>query len=445
MDSDASPAAEDHPAKRARITLSEHHDWAMVDGFLRPPRGDDLNCASKGESLVVGFRAVAPPKTSHIFFTLHPANKEGPSSSPHYSEVLASDAKAVAAHRDAVLLRFVIRGDPAAHSTDDCSDDDEEFSPSRSTDDASDDEGFLPSIREEFIVYKASPLSLISLPTCGHSFVNTRANNMGILCRNDEEFVVAHLRVTPKRHDDAGRSECLVTAELCSRLGKDKDGPWRTVKDVPIRCAEGKGEELCWWETDAVVPFGQYLCWVDYLRGILFCDVFSPCPELKYVPLPVDPYKGRINRHFGGRGPLSAFRSVCVTGDGGALKFVDVASSRCWFYGRPPHRGNSAIRSWTLSTDSFLEFPLVDSKDPHKIYFALREETCLYGKTNLVAVNMLSNKLASLTPYTFGSFEDCEGDDMDKFTASCNLCYNEPFLPCEFSKYLDLDVPDTKS
>lgn len=42
-----------------------------------------------------------------------------------------------------------------------------------------------------------------------------------------------------------------------------KDGPWRRIKDVPIRNAEGRDEELCWWQTDAVVPFGQYMCSVD--------------------------------------------------------------------------------------------------------------------------------------------------------------------------------------
>lgn len=43
------------------------------------------------------------------------------------------------------------------------------------------------------------------------------------------------------------------------------------------------------WETaDTVLSFDGYMniCWADYHRGIVFCDVLSPDPELSFVRFP---------------------------------------------------------------------------------------------------------------------------------------------------------------
>lgn len=177
----------------------------------------------------------------------------------------------------------------------------------------------------------------------------------------------------------------------------------------------------------------------------------------------MNPYNGCSDHYHGGRGPLSAYRRLCVTEDGKSIKFVDVSTSKHWFHSNPMNYRDdaAAIVSWTMASGSFvwvedgrlerddflalakqhnlpssqLEFPLVDMKDRQTIYFVLTEEFCFFGKTNIIMVDMVSREITSVTPYMFGSFKYCEGD-IDSFTTSCNLFYNAPFLPCEFPKHL---------
>uniref|UniRef100_A0A0A9CUG8 DUF1618 domain-containing protein n=1 Tax=Arundo donax TaxID=35708 RepID=A0A0A9CUG8_ARUDO len=460
------------PADLAGAPRAFHPDWAMLDCFLRSTRGAD-SCgvtwayedASTGDRIGVGLSPLPPPATSHIHFDWIPKpDRPSSSSSSVDSRPYLSDAKAVAAHRDSILLRFVIYTELDEFPYADEFSDTDEFV----------DQDVLDDFSEEFFVFRASPLTLTRLPTCPtcrHVLID---HNMGILCREDDgEFAVAHLTVTPKQ--GSSNSDCPVTADLCCMLGKQ--GTWRTTRGLPIRHAEGEGgdlESLVWWEADVVVPFGDCICWVDYLRGSLFCDVFSPNPELHYVPLPVDPYEGRSNQELGGRGGLSVYRSVCVTKDGGAIKFVDVAPSTFWFYGRPKRFSSpyATINTWTLTSDRLawikdgtvedeefldltkshnlprtqLQFPLVDMKDPQTIYFALEGAPRYSGNSFLIAINMLNKTLDMSIPYTFGSFkskieaDSCSNTNSCKLHYACNVSYAEPFIPCEFSKYLSLDV-----
>jgi hypothetical protein len=83
-----------------------------------------------------------------------------------------------------------------------------------------------------------------------------------------------------------------------------------------------------WW-TDAAFAVGdRFLCWVDYLRGILFVDMTEDefSLRLRYAPLPVvpeDPYDpdgGRSNMKWTGNlGPAG----------NGSVRFVDVESRCC--------------------------------------------------------------------------------------------------------------------
>uniref|UniRef100_K4ALJ1 DUF1618 domain-containing protein n=1 Tax=Setaria italica TaxID=4555 RepID=K4ALJ1_SETIT len=332
------------------------------------------------------------------------------------------DAKAVAAHQNYMLLCFLLPG-----------------------------EGGL---NEEFFIYQSDTVVLKRLGPCGHAFINFNAgSNTGIVCREEnDEFAVAHLTVTPKEGGGncALWSTCPVTAELCYILSKV--GSWRT-SSVPIRYGEGEAQELIWWQTDAVIAFGDSICWVDYLRGMLFCDVFSPNLELRYVPLPVIPYEGYRHPELGDRGGVFAYRSVCVTQDGAAIKFIDAANNNLWFNGN--QSGPSSITSWILSSDRFTwmqddtlpwtssyatKMPPLDMKYPQIVYFALKEEIC--SGTLLVPVNMVSKTLGRRTAYALRSSLSSDEDESDR--TSCNLFYNEPFLPCGFSKFLGLDVPRSR-
>ncbi|KAE8808674.1 hypothetical protein D1007_14750 [Hordeum vulgare] len=47
---------------------------------------------------------------------------------------------------------------------------------------------------------------------------------------------------------------------------------------------------LC-WDTDAAVPFNGSLCWIDYRRGILICDVFGdPVPTVSFLAFPLNDF-----------------------------------------------------------------------------------------------------------------------------------------------------------
>lgn len=168
----------------------------MVDASS--DRHNDLKSAcmayditSKGETVLVGLRAVAPPGISRLFYRLQPNRN-----------CTVTEAHAAAPHRTAILLCFCIRNEEADHSryhSDDSDDENKEPEPinrrneeayhtyhSSDSDDEvpeprnrrnedddhtyhsnySDDE---PINREQFIIYQAaSPLTLITLPNCGN-------------------------------------------------------------------------------------------------------------------------------------------------------------------------------------------------------------------------------------------------------------------------------------
>lgn len=404
----------------------------MLDCVLRRARGDDfksctLACeyTSNNDTISVGVRAVEPPRISYLFFGLsrspdRPIEKRGD------PRPWLLEANAVAAHGSSILLRIVTLSVDSK------------------------------KICEDFFVYKASRVpSLTRLPACGHGTINPGVrNNIGIMSRGNGSFAVAHLIVTQKK----GKCNigCPVTAHLCC-LSEGSPTSWVCTMDLPILYPEGKAKDLFWWVTDTVVAFGDSICWIDYLRGILFCNVFSPNPKIQYVPLPVYPYPSDEDPLIRGRGPLFPYRNVCVTEDGCAIKFVDVACRDFWFYG-PAHccSSPSAITSWTLSRDRLtwifdgeifadefsnltkhlnlpetqLEFPLVHFKDPQTIYIVFIEHSDC--KAFQITVNMASKKIGGPISYSLNwSGEDASHSD----TTCCNLYYSLPFIPFELPKY----------
>ncbi|XP_024313477.1 uncharacterized protein LOC112270051 [Brachypodium distachyon] len=110
----------------------------------------------------------------------------------------------------------------------------------------------------------------------------------------------------------------VLEAELCLLR---RSGGWE-LKRLPVLHDKGKRRELSCWVTDAAAPVGdRFLCWVDYFRGVIFSDVSRESPELRYVSLPVKPDLTTYYRD--GRGG-SSYRSVCATGGGGMVMFVEV-------------------------------------------------------------------------------------------------------------------------
>jgi hypothetical protein len=92
------------------------------------------------------------------------------------------------------------------------------------------------------------------------------------------------------------------------------------MQNLQIHYREDELLDLLYWKTDTVIPFSNFLCWVNYYRGgILFCDVFEEMPKLVYLLLPIadHPRDTSANPFFDTK------RSVCVTEAG--LMFIDVS------------------------------------------------------------------------------------------------------------------------
>ncbi|KAL6609360.1 hypothetical protein ACP70R_039329 [Stipagrostis hirtigluma subsp. patula] len=146
-----------------------------------------------------------------------------------------------------------------------------------------------------------------------------------LLTGREGGFVVAELQLDSDKLEDWDAPLKGKLIKLCSDMeavfatGADK---WE-VKHTTARGGKAKFRDLRgWWKTHVVLPYGSYLCWVDYFRGIIFCDVNHHSPDLQYLPLPLeyvplgypDPWHKALP---------AAYRAVCIT-KGGTMKFVNV-------------------------------------------------------------------------------------------------------------------------
>ncbi|CAM0911960.1 unnamed protein product [Alopecurus aequalis] len=190
---------------------------------------------------------------------------------------------------------------------------------------------------------------------------------------------------------------------------------------------KGQGSELTSWSTNVVVPCVDSLCYMDYSRGILFLDILSRCPELRYVRLPTvkipshlydrDTFAGR-----GGRG-WPEERSLCATNGGHTVKFVEIVTSTV-FISRTRATASAlfTIKVWRLRLDdkdmtwekeSELEdadlwtqpgygdllrvaptFPRLSMEEPNVIYFVLsNHRQDVEDETWVIIVDMLNKTL----------------------------------------------------
>ena len=139
--------------------------------------------------------------------------------------------------------------------------------------------------------------------------------------------MVAELHLDMARLEDMDAPLEAQLLRLCSSRERIAAGAgeWE-VKHVRACGVKAKfGDLLCWWEASMVIPYGSYLCWVDYSRGVIFCDVNHPSPDLLYVSLPVDHIPFGYPDPFS-RGWPQLSRTVCVTKNE-TLKFVNIARS----------------------------------------------------------------------------------------------------------------------
>ncbi|KAM3189867.1 hypothetical protein ACQJBY_068243 [Aegilops geniculata] len=290
--------------------------------------------------------------------------------------------------------------------------------------------------------------------------------HIGLLSFGDH-YVVADLRVLPveEGHDAVTPLE----AQFCI-FRSDSPGGWRLTRPM-IRHEKDQDRDLLWWSTDTVVPCDNFLCYVDYLRGILLGTVLNEDPHLLYIRLPVKvPVGDPTDPELGTRGCPHLLRSVCVT-QGNVLMFVDIVCTTVFVAGNPElDSSRFAIRVWKLGADYMIweklfelqdhelwslhgygdlphvvpEFPLVSMEDPYLLYIVLRDDgdaNCVDADTWIVAIDLSNKIVQSSSTSTQSSSTSTEVDGISNYCddgdmAFRNIAAADAFIPCEFSKYI---------
>ncbi|CAO2194800.1 unnamed protein product [Urochloa humidicola] len=177
---------------------------------------------------------------------------------------------------------------------------------------------------------------------------------MGLLVTDGEDFVVAELHLNLARLEGDG-VDAPLEAQLF-RLRSVREIDATSACEWEVKHARARGDKdkfrdlLCWWRADTVVPYGSYLCWVDYSRGVIFCDVYHGSPDLQYLSLPVD----RIP--FGYPDPCrigwpQASWAVCIT-KYGTMKFINISRSDGMLSGVSEPGSDFTITVSTVDTDA---------------------------------------------------------------------------------------------
>ncbi|TVU41702.1 hypothetical protein EJB05_15245, partial [Eragrostis curvula] len=288
--------------------------------------------------------------------------------------------------------------------------------------------------------------------------------SMGVLCGGEQEFAVAELNLfKPSRSEVYADIYLLRSSSTSSPAsGGGGGGEWTSMR-VPILVSDDNPADdmwqLCLWQTDTVIPFdNKYLCWVDYYRGILLCDVFAePAPTVSFLLFPLDAFPDTHNRS---KASSWLYRAATAVNDGHTLKFVDVARNDDIGYGalKKPGAGftvtchtlgNGMVWSkdyCTVTSDELwdanpperlprevLMFPQVDIDRPHVVHFLVSDYKYVMKKMWVVSVDMNTKTVESIYRYTNG-LEDRGTEDAD-LTIQKSECPMS-FLPCEFSKFL---------
>ncbi|KAF8676758.1 hypothetical protein HU200_011862 [Digitaria exilis] len=225
-------------------------------------------------------------------------------------------------------------------------------------------------------------------------------------------------------------------------------------------------QQICWWHNDAVVPFDKWLCWIDYHRGILLCDMSklpNHHPTVSYIWFPLDKLPDSGTSCWAS---TSFFRAVSVVDHGRVLKFVNVTRhDGIHFAPLQPGTGftitchtlvvlDSGGMAWeedyTVTSGELWEanspdrlprhilmFPQVDMDRPRVAHFLSIEFGIGYVKRNkkmwVVSIDMSTKTVESISLYINGD-EGLETGDAEFIKIKSDETL--PFIPCEFPKFL---------
>ncbi|GJM95537.1 hypothetical protein PR202_ga12283 [Eleusine coracana subsp. coracana] len=271
--------------------------------------------------------------------------------------------------------------------------------------------------------------------------------DIGIIVRSRNDFAVAELVVDVT--EKVARPEVSVFSPAVSErwvLKKPRVIPVSGNDDLDM-------EQVLWyWETDAVVPWGNYLCWVDYSAGIMICNVFHEDPDILFLELPAKQHC--LNREDGiGKGNMTAYHTLGTTNNGKDLKFAVVL----WNRAVAPDRDSSdfTVITWKLkvegtsmlwiddtqitSSDLWLQddfapiprdlllHPTFSVNDPNEVSFVLEHEpteledgTYDAAQIWMVSVDMLIKKLKSSVLYV---------TEQEEFTPDELFCGSDTSTP----------------
>lgn len=300
-----------------------------------------------------------------------------------------------------------------------------------------------------------------------------RDRHIGLLCRGEgeQEFVVAELNLSKSRnkvHADIFFLKSTVPA----RCGEK----WNFVR-VPI-LHSGNPDDLIFWQTEGVVPIDHWLCWIDYSRGMLFCDLFGkPNPTVSFLRFPLGDLPSFFNRSIT---HSRMYRAVSAIDGGHALKFVHVARSDGIGYGALKPGDSFTITCHTLSLAGSMKllknkgmlgrmkwikdstatsdqlwpasahgespdefphdiviFPQVNIDRPNVVHFLTSSYERVI-KMWLVAIDMNTTTMESFSQYINGERDLGTVDaDLTERRSTCPM----PLLTCELSKYLHPSRP----
>ncbi|CAM0146331.1 unnamed protein product [Urochloa decumbens] len=367
---------------------------------------------------------------------------------------------------------------------------------------------------QNFFIHNAkipSPSSLQMLPPCTEPDFNythddgslspTRTpsdtrlldvKSMGFWC-GGEVFVVAELSLyKPISCSKVFADIYLLRSSMLSySLRSCGDGKWSSMR-VEIMSTSNPDDEdlwrLCCWQTETVVPFQRWLCWIDYCNGILFFDMEAANPTVSFLRFPpgmslhTSTATATATATATGSGSGSdsdsdsdaesdtdtdmcgfLYCGASVVDHGRALKFVNVIRHDGIPFGalKPGSGfaitchtlmlGDGSISSmawekdytvtsmelWDTNKDNslphgILMFPRVDIDRPHVVHFLFIEFGFVKKKMWTVSIDMNTRLMESLLKYIDG-WEDLESDNADLITY--NTMSPKPFLPCEFPRF----------
>ncbi|RCV10530.1 hypothetical protein SETIT_2G118900v2 [Setaria italica] len=420
-------------------------NWVMLDRFIfrrDDPQSfrEDKRTSATGETSVgahfrISFILAEPPTPSRLYLSWPGGPKR---------EKMCHLASA---HRNLVLLRLDSYVDPSNPSP------------------------FGEIAHDYFIYYVAadprsqaqSTPALRRLPGCTvHNAYLGRPiprpfvpYGVGLLCCG-EEFVVAYLGVG-RRDPEAEALEVELWVLRSTVRGDSADGgeKWEAMY-LPIQGQHVKHINLLNFTTNEVVPFKNTLCWVDYRRGVLYCeDICGDSPKAVFAGFPPD----YSSYHPAGFPAL--YRSLCVTEGGRTLAILDVGRHDGADIGRMvPDTGFTIVSKAVTETQSANSFvvqaddlwaahpkeelprevmmlPLMSLDDINVAHFVLYNWADLSEKVkvSLVTIDLSTKRVVGkVVPYIDGV--DLSTDDADLVEAKPN--YFMHFLPAEFPKFLNL-------